>query len=165
MDYLVIGAGPGGLQLGYFLERAGRDYLVLEGIAHPDDARLAVDRGADAIIVSNHGGRQLDTMPAAIDLLPAVADAVGGRIPLLLDGGIRRGTDVVKALALGADAVAVGRPVLWGLAVAGADGVLQVLQTLRADVDRALALCGCQSPRGLPRDLVRPLGTMAPCWD
>jgi 4-hydroxymandelate oxidase len=134
--------------------------IVLKGIAHPDDARLAADRGADAIMVSNHGGRQLDTVPAAIDLLPPIADAVGGRVPLLLDGGIRRGTDVVKALALGANAVAVGRPVLWGLAVAGADGVLHVLQTLRDELDRALALCGCGSPRDLTRDFVRP-GTVA----
>jgi 4-hydroxymandelate oxidase len=137
--------------------------IVLKGIAHPDDARLAIDRGADAIIVSNHGGRQLDTVPAAIDLLPPVVDAVGGRIPVLLDGGIRRGTDVVKALALGADAVAVGRPVLWGLAVAGADGVLQMLQTMRADLDRALALCGCRSLRDLTREFVRLPGTGQPC--
>jgi len=137
--------------------------IVLKGIAHPDDARLAVDNGADAIIVSNHGGRQLDTMPAAIELLPPIAAAVGGRVPLLLDGGIRRGTDVVKALALGAVAVAVGRPVLWGLAVAGAHGVLQVLQTLQSELDSTLALCGCGSPADVTRDLVRLSGTV-PGW-
>jgi len=137
--------------------------IVLKGIAHPDDARLAVDDGADAIIVSNHGGRQLDTMPAAIELLPPIAAAVGGRVPLLLDGGIRRGTDVVKALALGAAAVAVGRPVLWGLAVAGAHGVLQVLQTLQSELDSTLALCGCGSPADVTRDLVRLSGTV-PGW-
>jgi len=137
--------------------------IVLKGIAHPDDARLAVDDGADAIIVSNHGGRQLDTMPAAIELLPPIAAAVGGRVPLLLDGGIRRGTDVVKALALGAVAVAVGRPVLWGLAVAGAHGVLQVLQTLQSELDSTLALCGCGSPADVTRDLVRLSGTV-PGW-
>jgi len=137
--------------------------IVLKGIAHPDDARLAVDDGADAIIVSNHGGRQLDTMPAAIELLPPIAAAVGGRVPLLLDGGIRRGTDVVKALALGAVAVAVGRPVLWGLAVAGAHGVLQVLQTLQSELDSTLALCGCGSPVDVTRGLVRLPGT-APEW-
>jgi len=137
--------------------------IVLKGIAHPDDARLAVDDGADAIIVSNHGGRQLDTMPAAIELLPPIAAAVGGRVPLLLDGGIRRGTDVVKALALGAVAVAVGRPVLWGLAVAGAHGVLQVLQTLQSELDSTLGLCGCGSPADVTRGLVRLPGT-APEW-
>jgi 4-hydroxymandelate oxidase len=137
--------------------------IVLKGIAHPDDARLAVDGGADAIIVSNHGGRQLDTMPAAIELLPPIADAVGGRLPLLLDGGIRRGTDVVKALALGAVAVAVGRPVLWGLAVAGVHGVLQVLQTIRSELDSALTLCGCGSPADVTRGLVRLPGTV-PGW-
>jgi len=137
--------------------------IVLKGIAHPDDARLAVDDGADAIIVSNHGGRQLDTMPAAIELLPPIAAAVGGRVPLLLDGGIRRGTDVAKALALGAVAVAVGRPVLWGLAVAGAHGVLQVLQTLQSELDSTLALCGCGSPADVTRDLVRLSGTV-PGW-
>src|SRR5215217_6136056 len=128
--------------------------IVLKGVVHPADARLAVHRGVDALLVSNHGGRQLDTVPAAIDLLPAIADAVGGSVPLLLDGGIRRGTDVVKAIALGATAVAIGRPAVWGLAVAGEAGVAQVLEMLRAELGRALALCGCSSPRGLSRDLV-----------
>ena len=136
--------------------------IVLKGIVHPADARLAVEHGADAVIVSNHGGRQLDTVPATVELLAPVADAVGGRVPVLLDGGIRRGTDVVKALALGADAVAIGRPVLWGLAVAGAQGVLQVIQNLRSELDSALALCGCGSVRGVPRELVRLPGG-GPC--
>jgi 4-hydroxymandelate oxidase len=131
--------------------------IVLKGIVHPADAQLAVRNGADAVIVSNHGGRQLDTVPATIDLLPAVVNAIDGRIPVLVDGGIRRGTDVVKALALGASAVAVGRPVLWGLAVGGEAGVKQVLEMLRSEVDRAFALCGCSSPRDLSRDLLRPL--------
>jgi 4-hydroxymandelate oxidase len=136
--------------------------IVLKGIAHPADAWLAVEHGVAAVVVSNHGGRQLDTMPAAIDLLAPVADAVGGRIPVLMDGGIRRGTDVVKALALGADAVAIGRPVLWGLAVAGVHGVLQVLQNLRSELDNALALCGCGSVREVTRELVRLPGG-GPC--
>jgi 4-hydroxymandelate oxidase len=117
--------------------------VVLKGVLHPDDARLAVAHGVDALLVSNHGGRQLDTVPATIEALPPIACAVGGRIPLLLDGGIRRGTDVVKALALGATAVGIGRPVLWGLAADGEAGVLQVLERLRSEVDHAVALCGC----------------------
>ncbi|MFC5819813.1 MULTISPECIES: alpha-hydroxy acid oxidase [Nonomuraea] len=128
--------------------------IVLKGILHPADAALAVAHGADAIIVSNHGGRQLDSAAATIDRLPAVADAVGGRVPVLLDGGVRRGTDVVKALALGARAVAIGRPVVWGLSVAGADGVAHVLALLRAELANALTLCGLGSAGQVPRDLV-----------
>ncbi|HEX6682284.1 MAG TPA: alpha-hydroxy acid oxidase [Candidatus Limnocylindrales bacterium] len=120
--------------------------LVLKGIAHPEDAELAIAHGADAVIVSNHGGRQLDTQPAAVRLLPAVADAVGGRIPVLLDGGVRRGTDVLKAMASGATAVGVGRPVLWGLATDGEEGVRDVLETLTSELVRALTLCGCRTP-------------------
>src|SRR5215469_13589840 len=129
--------------------------IILKGIMHPDDARIAAQCGTDALLISNHGGRQLDTVPTAIELLPPILDAVGGTIPLLVDGGIRRGTDVVKALALGASAVAIGRPVLWALAIAGFDGVVQVLETLRSEFDRALALCGCGSPRDLSSNLVR----------
>ncbi|GIJ49460.1 alpha-hydroxy-acid oxidizing enzyme [Virgisporangium aliadipatigenens] len=128
--------------------------LWLKGIAHPDDARLAVRHGAAGIVVSNHGGRQLDGMPAAIDLLPSIVDAVGGRIPVLMDGGVRRGTDVVKALALGATAVGVGRPVLWGLATAGEAGVTRMLDLLRAEISRALALCGVARPSDLTRSVL-----------
>jgi 4-hydroxymandelate oxidase len=128
--------------------------IVLKGVVHPQDARLAIDHGIDALAVSNHGGRQLDTVPATVELLPQVAEAVAGTVPLLLDGGVRRGTDVLKALALGADAVAIGRPVLWGLAVAGEDGVAQVLELLGAELELALALCGCRSPRDVSRDLI-----------
>src|SRR5918999_3881166 len=106
------------------------------------DGRSAVERGVDAVAVSNHGGRQLDTVPATIDLLPPVADAVGGTVPLLLDGGVRRGTDILKALALGADAVAIGRPQLWGLAADGANGVRRVLEMLRDEFSLAMALAG-----------------------
>jgi 4-hydroxymandelate oxidase len=137
-----------------WLRSATRLKIVLKGIVHPTDARLAVEHGVDALIVSNHGGRQLDAVPATIELLPAITDAVRGKIPLLMDGGIRRGTDVVKALGLGASAVAVGRPVLWGLAIGGQKGVLQVLEMLRAELGRALALCGCGSLRDVSRDLL-----------
>ena len=137
--------------------------IVLKGVLHAEDARLAVSEGVDAIYVSNHGGRQLDTVPAAIDLLPPIADAVGGAVPLILDGGIRRGTDVVKALALGASAVGIGRPVLWGLTVDGEAGVIRVLEMLRTEVERTLTLCGCKSPSDVPRDLVRMHGMEGPC--
>ena len=117
--------------------------LVLKGITHPDDARLAADHDVAAIIVSNHGGRTLDTVPATASLLPAVVEAVSGAVPVLVDGGIRRGTDVLKAMALGASAVLVGRPVLHGLANAGAVGVAHVIRLLRDELEIAMALCGC----------------------
>ncbi len=117
--------------------------VLLKGITHPADARLAVDAGAAGLIVSNHGGRTLDTMPATATLLPAVAQAVGGAVPVLVDGGIRRGTDVLKAIALGASAVLVGRPVVHGLANAGATGVAHVIRLLRDELEIAMALCGC----------------------
>lgn len=129
--------------------------IILKGILHPDDAKLAVYHGVDAIIVSNHGGRQLDTVPATIEVFPAITDAIKGSVPLLLDGGIRRGTDVVKALALGATAVLIGRPVLWGLAVAGEAGVTRVLELLRSEFERALILCGCATLADVNRSLVR----------
>jgi 4-hydroxymandelate oxidase len=129
--------------------------IVLKGLMHPDDARLAVEHGASALIVSNHGGRQLDTVPASIELLPDIVDAVAGAVPLVVDGGIRRGTDVVKALALGAKAVALGRPVLFGLAIGGAQGVVDLLEMLRAEVADAFALCGARTTADLKPDLLR----------
>ena len=117
--------------------------ILLKGISNPDDARRAIDAGADGIIVSNHGGRTLDGMAATIDLLPPVADAVAGVVPVLMDGGIRRGTDVLRALALGARAVLVGRPYIFALAAAGAPGVAHVLRLLRAELELAMALSGC----------------------
>ncbi|HEY4882554.1 MAG TPA: alpha-hydroxy acid oxidase [Myxococcales bacterium] len=147
-----------------WLRRVAKVPIALKGISHPEDAALAVGHGVDALIVSNHGGRQLDTVPATIELLPGIADAVAGRIPLLLDGGIRRGTDVVKALALGATAVAIGRPALWGLAAAGEDGVAAVLELLRAELDHAMALCGCRSLQDLGRDLLRLPSMESRCW-
>ncbi len=130
--------------------------VLLKGIVHPDDARLAIEHGAAGVVVSNHGGRQLDTAPATIDVLPEIVAAVDGRIPVLLDGGIRRGTDVVKALALGAQAVAVGRPVLWGLAVDGQAGVAHVLEILRSEVELAMGLCGVTSVEAIGPELVMP---------
>ncbi|MDG4763184.1 alpha-hydroxy acid oxidase [Solwaraspora sp. WMMD406] len=130
--------------------------VVLKGILHPADAALAVEHGVDAVLVSNHGGRQLDGVPASLDALPAVVDAVAGRLPVLLDGGVRRGTDVLTALALGAVAVGVGRPVIWGLAAGGEAGVRQVLELLRADLEQAMALAGAARPAELTPDLIRP---------
>jgi len=128
--------------------------IVLKGILHPDDARRALDEGMDAVIVSNHGGRTLDTVPASIDALPAVAEALAGRIPVLLDGGIRRGTDVFKALALGASAVLIGRPFIHALAAAGAPGVAHVLHLLRTELEMAMVLSGCRTLAEIDRSRV-----------
>lgn len=119
--------------------------ILLKGILAPDDAVRAADEGMAGVVVSNHGGRTLDSLPASIDALPAVARAVQGRIPLLLDGGIRRGTDIFKALALGASAVLVGRPFVHGLATAGAAGVVHVLHILRTELEMAMVLAGCRT--------------------
>ncbi len=119
---------------------------MLKGILTAEDARLACEHGAAAIVVSNHGGRQLDAAPASLDALPEVVAAVGGEIEVIVDGGIRRGTDVLISLALGARAVLVGRPAMWGLVGGGEDGVERVLHLLRDEFDNALALCGCCSP-------------------
>jgi isopentenyl diphosphate isomerase/L-lactate dehydrogenase-like FMN-dependent dehydrogenase len=128
-----------------------RGPLILKGLLHPDEAREAVKRGADGIIVSNHGGRQLDGAVATIRALPGIIDAVGGKAPVLIDGGFRRGVDVVKALALGARAVLIGRPHLWGVASAGEDGVFWVLELFRREIDRALALGGWDGVAKLDR--------------
>ena len=125
--------------------------VVLKGVVTAEDAELAVEHGGAAVVVSNHGGRQLDGTPATLDALPEVADAVAGRIEVYLDGGIRRGTDVAKALALGARAVLAGRAPLFGLAVAGEDGVRHVLELLRDELMLALCLLGCTSPAELTR--------------
>ncbi len=130
--------------------------VLIKGIAHPDDADIAIQRGARGIIVSNHGGRTLDTIPATLDLLAPIVDRTSERVPLLVDGGIRRGTDVYKCLALGATAVLVGRPILYGLAVAGARGVSHVLRILRDEFEIAMMLSGCMTISQITRDrLVR----------
>ena len=128
--------------------------LLVKGILTAEDAALAVQAGASGVIVSNHGGRQLDGVAASLDALPEVAEAVGDRTLVLVDGGIRRGADVVKALALGAGAVLAGRAPVWGLAVGGADGVQRVLDLLREELELALALCGCASPADVSRSHV-----------
>ena len=131
--------------------------LLVKGVLTAEDARLACEHGAGGIIVSNHGGRQLDGVAATIDVLPEVVEAVDGRVEVLVDGGIRRGTDVVKALALGARAVLAGRAPLWGLAVHGEAGARDVLRILQAETLNALQLTGCVSPAGVGRDRVAPL--------
>jgi isopentenyl diphosphate isomerase/L-lactate dehydrogenase-like FMN-dependent dehydrogenase len=129
--------------------------LLVKGILTAEDAELACAHGADGIVVSNHGGRQLDGVPATIDALPEVVDAIGGRCEVYLDGGVRRGTDVIKALALGARAVLIGRAFLWGLAAAGEEGVADVLRMFREELQLALALLGCASPAEVSRSHVR----------
>ncbi|WP_422846977.1 alpha-hydroxy acid oxidase [Acidovorax sp. M14] len=126
-----------------WLQSITRLPVLLKGVLHPADARQAVSVGAAGLIVSNHGGRTLDTAPATATALPRVVQAVGGAVPVLVDGGIRRGTDVLKAMALGASAVLVGRPAVWGLANAGAAGVAHVLRLLRDELEAAMALTGC----------------------
>ena len=125
--------------------------VLLKGVMSPADAELAIEAGAAGIVVSNHGGRQLDGVAATIDALPGVADAVAGRVPVLMDGGVRRVGDVLTALALGASAVLVGRPPLWGLAVDGEAGALRVLDLLRAELELGLALLGCATPTDVTR--------------
>jgi len=129
--------------------------VVVKGILTGEDAALACEHGAAAVVVSNHGGRQLDGVPASLDVLEEVAGTVGGRAEVLLDGGVRRGTDVLKALALGARAVMIGRPTLWGLAVAGEEGVLDVLRMFQTEIELGLALLGCTSPADVCREHVR----------
>lgn len=128
--------------------------ILIKGLVRVDDALRAADSGVDGVVVSNHGGRQLDTCVATAEALGPIAEAVGDRLEVLVDGGIRRGTDVLKALALGARAVLVGRPVLWGLASGGSQGVEEVLALLQGELDQAMALCGCPTVSAITRDLI-----------
>lgn len=130
--------------------------VLIKGVLHPDDARLAIDHGAAGIVVSNHGGRQLDGTIASLDALPAIVEAVAGRVPVLLDGGVRRGSDILVALALGAAAVGVGRPALWGLAVDGEPGVGRVLDLLTGELDLAMALSGSANVAAIGPGLIAP---------
>jgi len=142
--------------LAWIREQAPSLPVVVKGIVRADDAERALAHGADAIVVSNHGGRQLDRAPAALEALPAIVEAAGGRVPVLVDGGIRDGVDVLVALALGASAVLVARPTAWGLAVDGQAGVEAVLSFLRDGFVNAMANAGCRSVAEITRDLVRP---------
>ena len=130
--------------------------VVVKGVCRGDDARRAAEHGAKAVVVSNHGGRQLDTAPATSEVLPHVVDAVGDLCEIYVDGGIRRGSDVLKAIALGARAVLVGRPILWGLCVSGEEGALQILEILRRELDEAMLLCGCTKLGDIGRGLLGP---------
>jgi isopentenyl diphosphate isomerase/L-lactate dehydrogenase-like FMN-dependent dehydrogenase len=132
--------------------------LVIKGVLTAEDALLAVGHGAAGIVVSNHGGRQLDGVPATLDVLPEIVDAVGGKVEVLLDGGVRRGTDVLKALALGARAVFAGRAVIWGLATAGEAGAKRVLELLQAESELGLTLLGAPTPEAVTRAHVRRAG-------
>ena len=137
----LLDGAPRWDDIGWLRERTQLP-LILKGIVHPDDAEHALRLGVDGIVVSNHGGRTLDTLPASLDALKAVSERVSGRVPLLLDGGVRRGTDILKALALGASACLVGQPIMHALAVAGPVGVAHLLVILRAELEVAMALTG-----------------------
>ena len=138
--------------------------LILKGLLHRDEARKARDIGADAVVVSNHGGRQLDGAIASVAALPEIVDALEGALPVLVDGGFRRGIDVLKAIALGARAVMIGRPQLWGAACAGEEGVYWALEIFRREIDRAMALGGWDSLDRLDRSLLSfcPDATLSP---
>ena len=137
-----------------WIRDAWRGPILVKGVHRPDDARRAVDAGADAVIVSNHGGRQLDGVPASLSMLPGVVDAVNGRIEVLMDSGIRRGSDIVKALCLGARAVLIGRAYGYGLAAGGHAGVARAIDILRTDIIRTMKLLGCPSVTQLGREFI-----------
>jgi len=139
-----------------WLDGCTRLPIVVKGVCRGDDARRAAEHGAKAVVVSNHGGRQLDTAPATCEVLPAVADAVRDLCEVYVDGGIRRGSDVLKAIALGARAVLIGRPILWGLCVGGEQGAIAVLEILRRELDEAMLLCGCTKVGDINRSLLSP---------
>jgi isopentenyl diphosphate isomerase/L-lactate dehydrogenase-like FMN-dependent dehydrogenase len=133
-----------------------RGDFIVKGVLHPDDAKRAADIGAKAVVVSNHGGRQLDQVPASCSALPAIVEAVGGRTEIMIDGGIRRGTDVLKALALGAKSCMIGRPFLWGLAAGGEAGITRALQMYRDEIDNAMALLGVRTLEEVGVAHIRP---------
>lgn len=138
-----------------FLRRNTSMKIILKGIMAPEDAQSAIDHAVDAIIVSNHGGRQLDCVPSTIKALPGLVDVVNGRLPVIFDGGIRRGSDVFKALALGADFVLVGRPVLWGLAFKEREGVETVMSILERELSRTMALAGTARVQDIDTSFLR----------
>ncbi len=140
-----------------WLRKIWKKPLILKGILNPDDVKSALASGVDGIIVSNHGGRQLDCVVSSIDALPEIIDNIEGKIPVFMDGGIRRGADIVKALALGAKACLIGRPHLWGLAVGGELGVEKVISILHDEVDLTMGLCGISSISEISKDLIRKI--------
>jgi lactate 2-monooxygenase len=137
-----------------FLRERTRLPILLKGILHPADATTAIEHGMDGLVVSNHGGRQVDGAIATMDALLPILDAVGGRVPVILDSGVRSGADIFRALALGAAAVGLGRPYVWGLAAGGEEGVRQVIRNYRADFDLTLGLAGLASVRNIGRENV-----------
>ncbi len=139
-----------------FLRERTRLPILLKGVLHPEDAAAAIEHGMDGLVVSNHGGRQVDGSVGTMDALPRIVDVVAGRIPVLLDSGIRSGADVFRALALGAAAVGLGRPYVWGLAAAGQEGVREVVRNVWADFDLTMGLAGCRSVGEIGRDSVEP---------
>jgi len=152
-DYAIIDAALDWKTIGW-IRSFTKLPVLLKGILSAEDARLAAEEGVQAVLVSNHGARNLDTVPATIEALPVIMEAVGDRLPVLLDGGVRRGTDVIKALALGAKAVLIGRPYLWGLATGGAEGVERVVQMLRAELEASMKLCGVTSLSQIDRNVL-----------
>ena len=153
-DSGLLDAAPTWADVAWLRAQFAGTPLWLKGILDPDDARQAIALGIDGIIVSNHGGRCLDTLPATLEALPAIARAVEGRVPLLLDGGIRRGTDILKALALGAQAVLIGRPALYALATGGAPALAHLIQILRGELEVAMALTGCKTLEDIGPDVI-----------
>ena len=137
-----------------FLRERTRLPILLKGVLHPADALAAIEHGMDGIVVSNHGGRQVDGAIATMDALPAIAEAVADRVPIVLDSGIRSGADVFRALALGASAVGLGRPYVWGLAAGGEQGVREVIRNVRADFDLTMGLSGVASVQDIGRENV-----------
>ena len=137
-----------------WLRSFSRVPILLKGVLNAADADQAVQEGVSGILVSNHGARNLDTVPATVDALPEIVDKVGGRVPILMDGGIRRGTDILKALALGASAVLIGRPYVYGLGAAGAEGVERVLNILRAELVMAMGLTGRMTIESIDRSVL-----------
>ncbi|GIU98371.1 MAG: alpha-hydroxy-acid oxidizing enzyme [Actinomycetota bacterium] len=144
--------------LAWIRERAAGLPVLVKGLLTAEDARLALEHGADGVVVSNHGGRQLDAVVGSLEALPEIVETVQGRVPVLMDGGVRRGTDVLVALALGASAVLVGRPAAWGLAAEGERGVAGALSILRDELESAMALTGCRTLADVGPALVRPAG-------
>jgi 4-hydroxymandelate oxidase len=149
----LINKNLGWRDIDWFRQQADMP-IYLKGILHPEDARLAVEHGVDGIIVSNHGGRQLDSSIASIDALPAIVDQVRGQLNIIVDGGIRRGTDVLKARALGADCVGIGRPIIWGLNHSGQEGVTAIFDILQRELDLAMALSGCSQIADITSDII-----------